>query len=96
MENTIIQKLPLKLIYICGISYDISNLPDHKQSGVPSVVVTIHDVCPAFSSKIFEFTEELEGLDIKYNIALGIIHLNNIAVTLSLIQKMMINAKVSK
>jgi hypothetical protein len=72
MENTIIQKFPLKLIYIyiCGISYDISNLRDHKQSDVPLVVVTIHDVCPAFSSKIFMFTEELEELDIKYNIAL--------------------------
>jgi predicted deacetylase len=72
LENTIIQKLPLKLIYIYfyGISYNISNLRDHKQSDVPLVAVTIHDACPAFSSKIFKFTEELEGLDIKYNIAL--------------------------
>ena len=37
---------------------------------VPLAVVTIHDACPAFSSKIFKFTEEVEGLDIKYNIAL--------------------------
>jgi predicted deacetylase len=37
---------------------------------VPLTVVTIHDACTAFSSKIFKFTEEVEGLDIKYNIAL--------------------------
>jgi predicted deacetylase len=48
----------------------MSNLPDHKQLDVPLAVVTIHDACPAFSSKIFRFTEELEALDIKYNIAL--------------------------
>lgn len=33
-------------------------------------VVTIHDACPAFSTKIFELTDELERLDIKFNIAL--------------------------
>jgi predicted deacetylase len=33
-------------------------------------IVTIHDVCPFFSSKIFKFADELEKLDIKYNIAL--------------------------
>src|SRR6476646_11810451 len=33
-------------------------------------VVTIHDACPAFSTKIFELADELERLDIKYNIAL--------------------------
>ncbi len=33
-------------------------------------VVTLHDACPAFSTKIFKLTEELERLDIKYNIAL--------------------------
>ena len=48
----------------------MSNLPGHKQLDVPLAVVTIHDACPAFSSKIFKFTEEVEGLDIKYNIAL--------------------------
>ena len=49
----------------------MSILPNQKQlEGVPLAVVTIHDACPAFSSKIFKFTEELEGLDIKYNIAL--------------------------
>jgi predicted deacetylase len=35
-----------------------------------TAVVTIHDACPAFSTKIFNFTNELERLDIKYNIAL--------------------------
>jgi hypothetical protein len=48
----------------------MSTLPDHKQLDVPLAVVTIHDACPAFSSKIFRFTEELEALNIKYNIAL--------------------------
>jgi hypothetical protein len=33
-------------------------------------VVTIHDACPAFSSEILKFTEELEALNIKYNVAL--------------------------
>ena len=33
-------------------------------------VVTIHDACPAFSTKIFELADELERLDIKFNIAL--------------------------
>ena len=35
-----------------------------------TAVVTIHDACPAFSTKIFNFINELERLDIKYNIAL--------------------------
>jgi predicted deacetylase len=48
----------------------MSILPDQKQLDVPLAVVTIHDACPAFSSKIFKFTDEVEGLDIKYNIAL--------------------------
>src|SRR5215467_2084161 len=33
-------------------------------------VVTIHDACPAFSTKIFKFSNELERLSIKFNIAL--------------------------
>jgi hypothetical protein len=33
-------------------------------------IVTIHDACPFFSSRIFNFADELEKLDIKYNIAL--------------------------
>lgn len=49
----------------------MSILPDQKQlEDVPLAVVTIHDACPAFSPKIFKFTDEVEGLDIKYNIAL--------------------------
>jgi predicted deacetylase len=49
----------------------MSSLPaDQKHLDVPLAVVTIHDACPAFSSKIFKFAEELEKLDIKYNIAL--------------------------
>jgi predicted deacetylase len=48
----------------------MSKLPDHEQLDVSLAVVTIHDACPAFSSKKFKFTEQLEALDIKYNIAL--------------------------
>jgi hypothetical protein len=33
-------------------------------------VVTIHDACPAFSTKILESADELERPNIKYNIAL--------------------------
>ena len=33
-------------------------------------VITIHDAAPAFSTKIFKFTDELEKIDINYNIAL--------------------------
>jgi predicted deacetylase len=33
-------------------------------------VVTIHDACPAFSTKIFKSADELERLNIKFNIAL--------------------------
>ena len=33
-------------------------------------MVTIHDACPAFSTKIFELADELERLEIKFNIAL--------------------------
>jgi predicted deacetylase len=36
----------------------------------PLSVVTIHDACPFFSTRIFKFTDELEKLDIKHNIAL--------------------------
>jgi predicted deacetylase len=43
---------------------------DEGQSTAPLAVVTIHDTCPAFSSKIFELIEEVERLDINFNIAL--------------------------
>ena len=33
-------------------------------------IVTIHDACPRFSTKTFQFADELEKLKIKYNIAL--------------------------
>jgi predicted deacetylase len=48
----------------------VSNLPAQQQSSIPLGVVTIHDACPAFSRKIFESADELERLNIKYNIAL--------------------------
>lgn len=43
---------------------------DEDQSTAPLALVTIHDACPAFSSKIFELIEEVERLDTSYNIAL--------------------------
>ena len=33
-------------------------------------IVTIHDACPAFSTKIFQLGDELEDMGIKFNIAL--------------------------
>jgi predicted deacetylase len=39
----------------------------HKEQ--PEIVITIHDACPAFSKRIFEFTGQLENLGIKYNVA---------------------------
>jgi predicted deacetylase len=41
-----------------------------SQQQAPLAVVTIHDACPAFSTKIFKFADELERLRVKYNIAL--------------------------
>jgi predicted deacetylase len=41
-----------------------------QQQQTTSAVVTIHDACPFFSSRIFQFADELEKLNIKYNIAL--------------------------
>ncbi|MGB8937715.1 MAG: DUF2334 domain-containing protein [Candidatus Nitrosopolaris sp.] len=41
-----------------------------QRPGMAIAVVTIHDACPAYSAKIFKFTDELESLNIKYNIAL--------------------------
>jgi predicted deacetylase len=40
-------------------------MPQHQLA-----IVTIHDACPAFSKKIFTFTDKLESLGIHYNIAL--------------------------
>ena len=33
-------------------------------------IVTLHDACPAFSSRTFKITKELEKLEIRYNIGL--------------------------
>jgi predicted deacetylase len=44
--------------------------PRLKSQSLLLSVVTIHDACPTFSEKIFNFTEVLEKLKIKYNIAL--------------------------
>ena len=33
-------------------------------------IVTIHDACPFFSTRIFELADELEDLDIRFNIAI--------------------------
>ena len=46
------------------------NLSEQQQTHPRLGVVTIHDACPAFSAKIFESADELERLNIKYNIAL--------------------------
>ena len=51
----------------------MSNLLENEEQDQPHPqvgVVTIHDACPAFSMKIFELADELERLNIKYNIAL--------------------------
>ncbi len=50
---------------------NLSKLQEQEQQPHVSIgVVTIHDACPAFSTKIFELADILEGLNIKYNIAL--------------------------
>lgn len=41
-----------------------------ERKQLPSSVVTIHDACPSFSTRIFKFADELERLNINYNIAL--------------------------
>lgn len=40
-----------------------------KSINIPLAIVTIHDACPAFSSKIFKLIEEVESFGINYNIA---------------------------
>jgi predicted deacetylase len=35
-----------------------------------SAIVTLHDACPGFSTKIFQLADELEDMRIKFNIAL--------------------------
>jgi predicted deacetylase len=47
------------------------NVSEHQKQPYPRLgVVTIHDACPAFSTMIFESADELERLNIKFNIAL--------------------------
>lgn len=47
------------------------SLEHQQQQPQPRLgVVTIHDTCPVFSKKIFESADELEKLNIKFNIAL--------------------------
>jgi predicted deacetylase len=41
-----------------------------ERKQLPAAVVTIHDACPSFSTRIFELADELERLAINYNIAL--------------------------
>jgi predicted deacetylase len=41
-----------------------------ERKQLPSAVVTIHDACPSFSTRIFKFADQLKRLNIKYNIAL--------------------------
>ena len=41
-----------------------------SQQQTPLAVITIHDACPAFCAKIFQFTNEIEKLDVRYNTAL--------------------------
>ena len=49
----------------------MSNVSEHQKQPYPRLgVVTIHDACPAFSTMIFESADELERLNIKFNIAL--------------------------
>ena len=46
------------------------NMSEQQQTRSRLGVVTIHDACPSFSVKIFKSADELERLNIKYNIAL--------------------------
>jgi predicted deacetylase len=50
--------------------WDSLGQPQQQQPQPRLGVVTIHDACPAFSKKIFESADELERLNIKFNIAL--------------------------
>jgi predicted deacetylase len=52
------------------MSYSEKQQEQEQHSNMSLAVVTIHDACPAFSSRIFESTDGLGRLGIKYNIAL--------------------------
>ena len=47
-----------------------SHLDEYKIPDVKFAIITIHDACPSFESKISHSAKSLESLDIKYNIAL--------------------------
>ena len=47
----------------------MNSTKDGNQLNIPVAIVTIHDACPAFSSKIFKLIEEVESFGINYNIA---------------------------
>src|SRR5690348_5242977 len=44
--------------------------PELSQLKEKLTIVTIHDACPAFSTKIFKLADEIEDLKINFNIAL--------------------------
>src|SRR5665648_552737 len=53
---------------------DLDNYYEKEQKKLQSkmklAIVTLHDACPSFSTKIFKLADELQGLGIKFNIAL--------------------------
>ena len=62
----------------------MNSTKEENQLNAPLAVVTIHDACHVFSSKIFEFIGEVEDLDINYNIVL--VHYLNKSTNPSLIE----------
>ena len=48
----------------------IKVLMSRRHKLAPVAIITMHDACPAFSTQIFRFTNELEKLHVKYNTAL--------------------------
>ena len=70
----IVKSYDTKLIIILdSVLTHVGFIKQQQQQQQPQTrlgVVTIHDACPAFSTKIFELADELERLDIKFNIAL--------------------------
>lgn len=47
-----------------------SHLDEYRIPDVKFAIITIHDACPSFESKISHSAKSLESLNIKYNIAL--------------------------
>ena len=50
--------------------FDLDKSRKKIQLNEKLVITTIHDACPTFSTKIFKMADELERLNIKFNIAL--------------------------